>query len=306
VRIRLGNLLLPVIAVSAVLILVISFLPDITALRVILGLPFILFFPGYVLVLALFPGKDAMGSMERLALSFGLSFAVTALIGLGLNYTPWGIRLMPVLYSQSVFIVLMSAVAFWRQSRMPAAERFSVGWETGFSHGTGKLDRALSVILGITILTTIGVLIYTVAFPRVGEKFTEFYILGTEGQAAGYPRDFALSAGKVVAVGYGDGETQPGTSGNVIVGIINREQTATTYEVSLLINGLTVPMVVDGATVDTLGPISLVNDEKFEKEIGFAPSQPGDDQKVEFVLLVGGKPYFDSPPHLWINAGVSQ
>jgi uncharacterized membrane protein len=306
VRVRLGSLLLLIIAVSVVLILVISFLPDITSVRVILGLPFILFFPGYVLVLAVFPGKNSVGLMERMALSFGLSFAVTALIGLGLNYTPWGIQLMPVLYSQSVFIVLMSAVAFWRQSKMPAAERFTPGWDTRFSNGTSKLDRALSVVLVVIIVATVTVLIYSVAFPRVGEKFTEFYILNTQGQAAGYPRDFVLSEGKVAAVGYGDGEAQPGTSGYLIVGIINREQTATAYEVSLLINGQPVPMEVDGITIDSLGPISLTNNEKFEKEIGFGPFQPGDNQQVEFVLLVRGKPYFDTPPHIWINARESQ
>jgi uncharacterized membrane protein len=289
-----------------VLILAISFLPDITALRVVLGLPFILFFPGYALVLALFPRNDSIDAIERFALSFGLSFAVTALIGLGLNYTPWGIRLMPVLYSQTGFILLMSTVAFWRQSRMPASERFAVGGNVGFGQGTGKLDRVLSVVLAIAMVGTLGVLIYTVAFPKVGEKFTEFYILGTQGQATGYPRDFMLSGGQVVSVGYDDGQSQTGGTGNLIVGIINRERTATTYEVTLLINGQPVPMVVDGAAVESLGPITLDNNKTFEKEIGFAPSQPGEHQKVEFVLLVGGKPYFDSPPHLWINATAAQ
>ena len=60
--------------------------------RIVLGLPFVLFFPGYVLNLALFPRKEGMGGIERAALSFGLSIAAIPLIGLTLNYTPWGIR----------------------------------------------------------------------------------------------------------------------------------------------------------------------------------------------------------------------
>ncbi len=56
-------------------------------LRIILGLPFLLFFPGYTLVAALFTRKEGMGSIERVALSFGLSIAVVPLIGLILNYT---------------------------------------------------------------------------------------------------------------------------------------------------------------------------------------------------------------------------
>ncbi len=306
-RLRLGNLLLPIIVLSAVLILVISFAPDVTALRVVLGLPFILFFPGYTLVLALFPKNDSIGSIERFALSFGLSFAVTALIGLGLNYTPWGIRLMPVLYSQTVFILLMSALAFWRQSKLPARERFAPDGNVGFARGGGGGDKALSVILALAIAATVGVLIFTVAFPKVGEKFTEFYLLGTQGQAAGYPSDFVLGNGAVVSVSYGDHEqSQTGDTGNLIVGITNREQAQTAYEVTLLINGQPAPMVVDGAAVNSLGPVTLDNDQTFEKQIGFAPSQPGQNQKVEFVLLVGGKPYFDAPPHLWINATAAQ
>ncbi len=76
--------------------------------RVILGLPFILFIPGYILIFALFPARKTDRSIdiiERIALSFGLSIAVVPLIGLGLNYTPWGIRLEPILLSIFIFII---------------------------------------------------------------------------------------------------------------------------------------------------------------------------------------------------------
>ena len=61
-------------------------------IRVILGLPFILFIPGYILIFALFPCRktdQGIDIIERIALSFGLSIAVVPLIGLGLNYTEW-------------------------------------------------------------------------------------------------------------------------------------------------------------------------------------------------------------------------
>lgn len=71
----------------------------------ILGLPFLLFFPGYTSQAALFPEKGRLGEVERVALSFGLSIAVVPLIGLGLNFTPWGIRLDPILISLAVFVI---------------------------------------------------------------------------------------------------------------------------------------------------------------------------------------------------------
>ena len=67
------------------------------ALRIALGLAFVLFFPGYTLIAALFPRKEQLGGIERMTLSFGLSIAVVPLIGFALNYTPWGIRVYPTL-----------------------------------------------------------------------------------------------------------------------------------------------------------------------------------------------------------------
>ena len=102
-----------------------------TPVRVLLGLLLVLFLPGYSLVAALFPRKDDLDGIERIALSFGLSIAVVPLIGLALNYTPLGIRLVPVLLGLSLFTVLLAVVAGVRRVWMPEAERFVVvvaGW----------------------------------------------------------------------------------------------------------------------------------------------------------------------------------
>ena len=71
-----------------VLLVVIITLFEASFLSVILGLPFLLFFPGYMLMAALFPGKSAAESIERVTLSFALSVAVVAAVGFILNLTP--------------------------------------------------------------------------------------------------------------------------------------------------------------------------------------------------------------------------
>jgi uncharacterized membrane protein len=45
--------------------------------RIILGLPLVLFLPGYSLIAALFIRKDDLDGIERIALSVGLSIAIT-------------------------------------------------------------------------------------------------------------------------------------------------------------------------------------------------------------------------------------
>ena len=111
-----------------------------TPLRVVFGLPLVLFIPGYVLIAALFPRNDDLDWLERVALSFGLSIAVVPLIGLVLNYTPWGIRLDPVLAALSLFVIAMAAAATARRLGLPAEDRLTV--PVGRAPGLGPV-RAL-------------------------------------------------------------------------------------------------------------------------------------------------------------------
>jgi hypothetical protein len=98
--------------------------PSFPAVRIILGLPAILFLPGYALMLAFFPNRN-LGGWERVALSIGLSIAVVPLIGMLINYTPWGIRLYPALLSLWLFILAASLLALYRQRRLAAEPRIS-------------------------------------------------------------------------------------------------------------------------------------------------------------------------------------
>jgi len=106
--------LIGVIVLSILLDVLILLFPD-SLIRKALGLAFVLFFPGYVFITALFPERKELDNLERLALSFGLSIAIVPLIGLALNYTPWGIRLTPILVSLTVFNVALALVAIYRR-----------------------------------------------------------------------------------------------------------------------------------------------------------------------------------------------
>ncbi|NAT10278.1 hypothetical protein C4E22_01785 [ANME-1 cluster archaeon AG-394-G06] len=127
---------------SALLVSVIAFFPNSPA-RIILSLPFILFFPGYVLICALFPRRKDLDIVERLVLSLGLSIAVTSLIGLMLNYTPFGIMLYPVTFSLFLFILLISAAATYRRRIIFKKEVFAPLSQMSIS-GWRELGRSKS------------------------------------------------------------------------------------------------------------------------------------------------------------------
>jgi len=94
--------------------------------RIILGLPLVLFLSYYSLIVLIFPRKDDLDGIERVALSFGLSIAVVPLMGLALNYTPFGIRLSPVLIVLSKFTVSLALCAYTRRCRISEMDRFVV------------------------------------------------------------------------------------------------------------------------------------------------------------------------------------
>lgn len=96
--------------------------PGILPLRYVLGSIYVLFLPGYSLIEALYPGEKELSPLERLALSIGLSLAIVPLIGLVLNYTPWGIRLKPYVAASSMLIVGLLLTAAYRKYQLLKAK----------------------------------------------------------------------------------------------------------------------------------------------------------------------------------------
>jgi uncharacterized membrane protein len=295
-KIKILNWLIIIDILSILLVFSIILIPSSIA-RIVLGLPFLLFFPGYALTEALFAKKEGIGGIERGVLSFGMSIAITALIGFGLNYTTTGIKLETVLYSIFCFIIVMSAIAMIRQKKLTTGFNLRLpGWEGS------KLNKTLSILLIIFIIGTFGILGYTLAVPKIGEIFTEFYILGHDGKAQDYPSELIMKNDQVIQVTYGAGAyITTGGWAEVTLGIVNHEQKKVTYSVKITIDGEPVSTNNGGTIVDQLGPIELKQGEKWEQEIGFAPRHVGYNQKVEFVLFKDNNIYPDSSLSLWIN-----
>ncbi|MEM4344140.1 MAG: DUF1616 domain-containing protein [Candidatus Nitrosocaldus sp.] len=106
--------------VTAVTILTIYVLPDAmpwSIVRIVVGGAFVLFIPGYALVQLLFPSRE-MDIIERVALSIGLSVAVVPLTGFLLNYSPWGIRLDPIVASMSALSIALALASVYRAYTM--------------------------------------------------------------------------------------------------------------------------------------------------------------------------------------------
>ena len=197
----------------------------------LLAILLVLFAPGYVLVAALFPGSKEIDWIERIALSFGLSIAVVPLLGLLLNFTPFGIRFAPIVATIALFTGLVGLAAYWRRMRIPPADRLSATLEIAGPawQEYSALDKVLTIALVAGIIIAASTLAYVIATPRPGERFTEFYILGPGGIASGYPTELNVS--------------EPGS---VIMGIVNHEAASVNYTVRVDLVG--VEVVVNGTS----------------------------------------------------------
>jgi uncharacterized membrane protein len=257
--------------------LVVLLAPFVEPVRIGLGLVFVLFLPGYVLVAALYPRKDDLDLVERLALSLGLSIAIVPLIGLGLNYSPWGIRLNPILAFVTLFIVLAAGVATYRRLILPSDEamRIPVNLALPKWPRVRLADRLLGLLL-VLALAGLGVGAYFLATSSTGsEEFTEFYVLGPGGKAEEYPR-----------------EVDVGDIFTLILGVVNHEGEEASYRVQA---------TIAGRLAASFGGLQLANKERWGSPLVLIATQPGNNQKVEFVLYKGEDDVPYRTLHLWLD-----
>lgn len=275
--------LIAIIALSILLILIIFFFPE-NPIRVTIGLIFILFLPGYSLVSFLFPEKD-IEDIERIALSFGLSIAIVPLIGLLLNYTPFGIRLSPVLFSISAFNILFASMAILRRRKSIEPFRPQIKIEIG---EMSRLDKILTIALLIALILSISALVYIILNPRQAESFTEFYILGSKGKASDYPTTLFAKQ-----------------QASLIIGIVNHEQRTVNYTIEIWLVNATFEnnktnvkkmLFFDRINV-TLDPKPIKESWEPQWEIlyNFSIDEPGS-YKMFFLLFKDLEPALPSEP----------
>ncbi len=248
-------------------------------LRIILGFLCLIFFPGYTLLSALFPRQGEIGTLERIALSLGASIAIVPIIGFVLNFSPWGVRLVPILVSVGVFILIMSVTGFLRQQLLPREMRLGVPLKAEWASWQRMTEIKKVLVIGgfLAAIVVISLtLSFTMALPQK-QSPTEFYILNAEGEAGNYPRQAKVNDNiSLTAV------------------IINHENQNTGYSIQITDNGTTIK------TVDTeiLSP-----EEKWERQVSFTLKQIGNNQKIDFFLFRDGEeePYFKEPLYLYID-----
>lgn len=205
-RLTLKHLDLLLASAVALLVVATSLLtPDLASpLRVGMGMLLLLFLPGYCLMVALFPHRSDISSLERLAISVGLSIVVVPVAGLILTNTPWGIRFDTVALILAAYVLVAAVIAFVRRLRLEPAKRFSPTEDSQF------LRSLTFAVLGVGVAISLAVAL------QVGDNFTALYLLGPEGQLEAYPSHL-----------------RPGEPFIITVAVENREWRALRYRLDI-------------------------------------------------------------------------
>jgi uncharacterized membrane protein len=252
-----------------------------TPLRIVLALPVLLFIPGYCLIAILFPKNDDLGLVERLMLSVGFSIAIVPLIGFGLNFTPWGIRLEPIVISLILLTWVMVLIAHYQRAVLLPEERFRVSFsaiggrirQEFLPQGEKGVDRFLSITLTLIIIVVILATVYVIVVPKEGaERFSEFYILGKNQTAADYP-DILVPA-----------ENYP-----MYIGVGNHEYRTMTYTIETWALRTEFNNVTNSSTIVEIDPndrlsLTLAHNETKILPFNLFVSKPGYN-RIEFLLF---------------------
>jgi uncharacterized membrane protein len=192
-------------------------------IRIILGLPIILYIPGYLLIFILFPYQKTTHGItvvERIALSLCVSVAIIPLFTLALNYSPYGIQLESIFITIFFFNITTSILAYYRWRKTSSEDRFIIVFDVKFLKSNAKFENLLNIILTVFIVSIIILLAYAIIIPKNEEHFTEFYLLSPEEIAANYTTTMVA-----------------GQNYSAILGIVNHENRIINYTIDVwLIN----------------------------------------------------------------------
>ncbi|MFC4439726.1 MULTISPECIES: DUF1616 domain-containing protein [Natrialbaceae] len=278
--------------------------------RILLGIPFLLFLPGYALVAVLYPDRSddeyqsfddekstrrgpllssgGLESIERLVLSVVASVAIVPAVTLVTSATPWGITVRPVVAGVALATIVFSLLGIVQRYRCPPERRFALSLSGssllfsadrssyGRSAPSPGLYNAIFVVALVVLLATAG---FAVANPPEHDGYTEFYLETEEvnGEME-VMYDDSLSAGE---------------SQSVTAYIANEEREERSYTTVVALQQ--VSYEDDSVTVheqDVLASESatVANGETHEQTLEFEPTRTGDDLRLVLYLYEGEPP----------------
>lgn len=251
--------LLGVFALCSVYLIAVLTLPG-GLLQALLGLPFLLVLPGYVLLAGIDSGSVRWALSERLALSCVLSLAIVVFAAMSLNAFR-RLDLAGLLCTLEAIIAASCAYAYQRKTRgLPGNSDRTARSPLRWQNRSGP-TMLIDVVVVACVCTLLCLVADTIVYERRPVPTTAFYLLGKEGKAGSYVET-----------------VECGCRFPVTLGVINNEQDVKHYSIRMRI-GDQRPRI--------LAQITLEPSQSWEERFEVAIDQCGTLQPVVFDLLEG-------------------
>jgi uncharacterized membrane protein len=251
-----GVLLLPVVRSSP--------------LRVVVGLGFLLFVPGYLFLAVVFPRADQLSLFERGVFAAATSFALNTLLPILLTRRAAGITFGGLVGMYLLVTLVLTGVALVRRRHVPADRRADPG--TRLLEAVREVDWRLPsvgggsapvrIVLAVTVVASAGALVFTLSTPLPSEQYTELYVLGANGTVDDLPETAAAD-----------------DTVEFVVGVRNNEHRSTRY-------GVQVQAVGEGGTVHTLERVAPTVDHGEDWRHGLEVGVPPRVDRVTYRVLL--------------------
>jgi len=249
-------------------------------LRIILGLIYVLFVPGYWLTTALYPRVHDLTPVERLGLSIGFSVAAVPVLALILDRMEWGLFLWPILiieFGMTGFFTALASLRRWLLS-VEVVYVPRIEWQPWWnSQSTSRRRLYKALMVGLLLVAA-----WILLTPAHNQTATEFYILGSEGSVGYYPYQ----------VGRND-------EVRVNIGVINRETRELNFHFEIWVTDSLNPNRRE--RVVKSDSFSLKRGEKYEDSIYWYMPWVGEDQIVELLLFYNDDSVPSRQLRMWIN-----
>jgi len=197
----------------AILVAVLPVVNNSIIRRLVAG-SFLLFVPGYLFVVVLFPREDQLSLLERGVFSVGASLGLGGLLAIPVSQTAWGVQLWTLTLTYELTIAVLATAVVARRRRIASedrAEPIVAAWDEvvrlwGRRNEIGGGNRYVQTMIGVAVVVAVLATAYTVATPLPSGRYTELYLLGPNGTISGVPGNVSDDGTVEVKIGVTNNE----------------------------------------------------------------------------------------------------
>lgn len=258
----------------------------------LLGIPMLVFLPGYAIISAMYPAaaetgehRQAAGSLpivDRAMLSMVTSLVVVPAVATLVILGPWRLSVLVVLALLSVITLGATGVALGRRRSVSPSRQFSVGWPaSSFGGSAGGLSKYGGRLFVVSLLLLAAVLMSFLFVQVPAETFSEASLLAENDNG-----EFVASA---LPTTFTQGEDR-----SIAIAIQNHEGTTTTYAVIVRLQRVVTAedgtqRVIEQDRLDSF-EATLEDGQRTVVERSVRPTLVGTNLRLQYLVFAGGAP----------------